>query len=45
MFDDRLDIVFDDRPATDLEEWLRGIVGEWSHTRPFSGGHDDEVHR
>ena len=44
MLDNWLDIVFDDRLATYLEEWLRSIVGERSHTGSLSGCHDDEVH-
>ncbi len=44
MLDDRFDIVFDDGLATYLEEWLRSIIREWSHTRSLSGCHDDEVH-
>ena len=44
MFDNRLDVVLDDRLATDLEKGFWGIVGERSHTRSLSSCHDDEVH-
>ncbi len=44
ILNDSFDIVFDNSFSTDLEKWFWSRIGEWSHTRTFSGREDDEVH-